>query len=183
MTVVVPNVVGLGRAAAEAKLDSFLLRHIARFPFDAAGNGTAVEQMPIAGIEVRRYSVVTVSYPSPLGPMDDSPVEGPTLSGTMEGLIESVVVDGGGASIVFAGQVDFRSTGRSRGESMLGSVSLVLYLDQSVPLLPRAEWMRRGAMLSLAQRACTNHHSVRLVVAYNIVQSIEIFSGPDQFRL
>lgn len=162
MTVAVPHLVGLGRTQVEAKLNGLLLRHIARFPFSADGDGRATEQSPAAGTSVRQYSVVTVSYPSPLGPQDDSPIEGPTLNGTLVGRINSVLVDRDGASIGFAnGHED---------------VSIVLYLDQPVPLLlPRAEWMRRGAMLSVAQRAFTNAHSVRIVVADTVVQSIEIF--------
>lgn len=163
MTVTVPNLIGLGRAAAEAQLDALRLRHIARFPFDARGDGSATEQIPAAGTEVLKYSVVTVSYPSPLGPVPDTPVLGP-ISGTMDGLIYGMVVDRSGASISFS----------SADQETL---SLVLYRDQPVPLLPRAEWMRRGAMLSLAQRAFTNRHNVRLVVADSFVQSIEIFFG------
>jgi len=75
--VFVPNVVGAGRQAAEAELDSVSLRHIAKFPFDASGDGSSTQQFPPGGTIVEAFSVVTVTYPTPLGPMPDSPVEGP----------------------------------------------------------------------------------------------------------
>jgi hypothetical protein len=77
MPVTVPNLLGAGRTAAEATLDSLLLRHIARFPFAADANGVAVSQSPAAGTVIPKYTVVTIDYPSPLGPLDDSPIEGP----------------------------------------------------------------------------------------------------------
>ena len=49
MAVSVPMVIGLGRAAAEAKLFSLHLRHIGKFPFAAAGDGTATMQSPTPG--------------------------------------------------------------------------------------------------------------------------------------
>jgi hypothetical protein len=47
--VAVPNVIGLGRVGAENALDSLLLRHIARFPFSADGEGLADSQSPPEG--------------------------------------------------------------------------------------------------------------------------------------
>src|SRR4051794_20057844 len=76
MRVVVPNLIGLDRGTAEALLDSLMLRYVAKFPFSAGGNGLAAEQSPEAGTTVGRYSVVTVSYPSIIGPLPDSPVLG-----------------------------------------------------------------------------------------------------------
>ena len=90
MPVVVPNLIGLGRGTAEAELDG--LRHIAQFPFSATGDGSASQQSPTGGTVVPPYSIVTVAYPTPFGPLDDSPVEGLTLpAGTYEGQINSVM--------------------------------------------------------------------------------------------
>jgi hypothetical protein len=177
MPVSVPNLIGLARTAAEAKLDSLLLRHIGKFPFGAAGDGRATAQSPLAGTLVPTYSVVAVTYPSPLGPLVDTPVEGPTLpAGTYVGKVQSVLAgdpwgSGQGAWIDFvtnidSGQVTFTGT---------------LYFDHAVnpgPPPSRKEWMRRGAMLGLAQRAFTNAHSVRLVMASELfIQSIELFKS------
>jgi hypothetical protein len=174
---VIPNLIGIDRPTVEATLDALLLRHIARFPFGASGEGLAAAQSPAAGTSVPSFTIVTVSYPSPLGPMPDSPVEGPTLpSGTYEGEIKSVLVgdpwgSGQGAWVDFATLIDgspVRFTG-------------VLYFDHNVSTpseQPRTEWMRRGAMLGLAQRAFTNSHKVRLITASNVfVQSIEILKS------
>ena len=112
MAVAVPMVVGLGRAAAEAKLFSLNLRHIGKFPFAATGDGSATAQSPAAGTLVPTYSIVTVTYPSPLGPLDDTGVEGPTLpAGTYDGQIKSVMVgnpwgSGQGAWIDFSTVMD-----------------------------------------------------------------------------
>ena len=81
MPVTLPNLIGLGRTDAEATLDALLLRHVATFPFAISGDGSASAQFPPAGTVVPLYTVVTVTYPSPLGPLDDSPVEGPSPGG------------------------------------------------------------------------------------------------------
>jgi hypothetical protein len=86
----------------------------------------------------------------------------------LDGLINAVLVDGSGASISFAVQAP----------AGVGEFNFALYRDQPpspAPLLPRTEWMKRGAMLGLAQRAFTNGHRVKLIVANDLVQSIEIF--------
>ena len=175
MPVSVPNVIGMGRPQAEASLDAKLLRHIARFPFSATGDGTATLQDPPAGTLVPSFTVVTVSYPSPLGPIDDTPVQGPTLqAGTYEGAVKGVIAgnlgSGQGAWIAFETQMDGGKV----------TFSGVLYFDQAFAMaaLPdRAEWMRRGAMLALAQRAFTHGHKVRLVTTSDLsIQSIEIFA-------
>ena len=176
MPVSVPLVIGLGRPQAEAALDAKLLRHIARFPFSADGDGSATLQDPPAGTLVPSFTVVTVSYPSPLGPMDDTPVQGPTpQAGTYEGTIKGVVAgnpfgSGQGAWISFETQMDGGPV----------SFSGVLYFDHAVAIAAppdRTEWMRRGAMLGLAQRAFTNGHQVRLVTTSDLfIQSIEIFA-------
>jgi outer membrane protein OmpA-like peptidoglycan-associated protein len=88
----------------------------------------------------------------------------------LDGLIKGVTVDTRGASIRFAGEAAPRA----------GDFNFDLYRDQPgppAPLLPRTEWMRRGAMLGLAQRAFTNGHRAKLVVANDIVQSIEIYKA------
>jgi hypothetical protein len=163
----VPNVIGLSRAAAEAKLDSCPLRHIARFPFGAAGDGTASAQSPEPGTSVALYSTVIVSYPSPLGPLDDSPVEGPTLNGSIPGsIITAVAVDRSGASITLAiGPVGT-------------TVEVSLYEDPPTPQMRRAEWMMRGAILGLAQRALTNKYRVLVEITDSVVDRIEIFNEP-----
>lgn len=175
MPVSVPNVIGLARTAAEAKLDSLLLRHIAKFP-GAAGDGRATAQSPLAGTLVPTYSVVAVTYPTPLGPLPDSPVEGPTLpAGTYVGEVQSVFAGdpwgtGQGAWIDFVTNID--------GPVTFTGTLYFDHGDNSGPPPPRTEWMRRGAMLGLAQRAFTNAHSVRLVIASELfIQSIELFKS------
>lgn len=166
--VTVPDLLGLGRTTAEAKLDSLHLRYIARFPFSATGDGSATSQEPAAGTEVPSYSIVTVSYPSPMGPMEDSPVLGPPLNGNFEGQVGGVVVWRRGASINLVLTAD--------GEKQ--NFLLPLYDDDDErpsPLLPRTVWMRRGAMLALAQCAFANKSKVRVTVADSVVLSIEIF--------
>jgi PASTA domain len=163
----VPNVLGLSRTDAEAKLDSYRLRHIARFPFGEAGDGTASAQSPSPGTSVADYSIVIVSYPSPLGPLEDSPVEGPTFSGSIPGSITRIAVDRSAASITLA-------TYPSLGES----VEVSLYEDPPDPQMPRAEWMRRGAILGLAQRALTNKCRVLVDITDSVVDRIEVFDEP-----
>jgi hypothetical protein len=175
MPVSVPNVIGMGRTTAEAALDAKLLRHMARFPFSAGGDGSATAQNPPAGALVPTYAIITVDYPSQMGPLPDSPVEGPTLqAGTYEGKLESVMAGnpwgtGQGAWITLKTQL--------KGHA--ASISATLYFDQiDAPAAPleRTEWMRRGAMLGVAQRAFTNGNKVRLVIASDLlVQSIEIY--------
>lgn len=177
MPVIVPNLIGLGRAAAEAELDGLLLRHIAQFPFSASGTGAASQQSPVGGTSVGLYSVVTVAYPTPFGPMPDSPIEGPNPpSGTYEGQINSVMVgnpwgSGEGAWVEFATTIDAAPV----------TITLALYFDDAAnqpPQLPRTEWMNRGALLGIAQRAFTNGNNVRIVTTSELfAQSIEIYKG------
>jgi hypothetical protein len=173
MAVSVPNLIGLGRGAAELALDALLLRHIARFPFDGAGDGSARAQSPEAGAMVAPYSVVTVSYPSPMGPLEDSSVMGPALpAGRYEGSVHGVTVGAGqGAWIDFLTHID------SEPVTFTGA----LYLDSAAtpgPPPSRTEWMRRGAMLGLAQRAFSNGHSVRVVTTSGMfIQSIELVAS------
>jgi len=85
----------------------------------------------------------------------------------IDGTITSVSVDEAGASLSFV----------SQGPPRPGEFELELYRNepsQPVPLLPRAEWMRRGAVLGLAQRALSAGHRVRLVLAGGRIRSIEL---------
>jgi hypothetical protein len=56
-------------------------------------------------------------------------------------------------------------------------VPLTLYLDQPATNIPHVEWMRRGAILGLAQRALTNAHIVGLHVRDGGVLEIEIHNS------
>jgi hypothetical protein len=150
------------------------LRHLGKLPFSATGDGTAADQDPPAGTDVPPFTIVTVSYPSPIGPLEDQNVEGPTLpAGTYDGQITRVSVgnptgSGQGAWISFVitmedSPVEFGAT---------------IYFDHSLhpgPAPDRIEWMRRGAMLGMAQRAFTNSHRVRLGITQELfVHNIEI---------
>jgi hypothetical protein len=175
MPVTMPNLIGLGRGTAEAMLDGLLLRHIAQFPFSATGTGAASQQTPVSGTSVGQYSVVTVAYPSPLGPMPDSPIQGPNPpSGTYEGQINSVMIgnpwgSGEGAWVEFSTTID----------GAAAAIMLALYFDDSAnppPQLSRTKWMNRGALLGIAQRAFTNGHNARIVTTSDLfAQSIEIY--------
>jgi len=176
MPVIVPKVIGMGRAAAEAALDAKLLRHIARFPFNAAGDGSASAQIPAVGASVPAFSVVVVDYPSPMGPLPDGSVEGPTLqAGIYEGKITSVMAGdpwgtGQGAWVTVDTLIGIQAA----------SISAMLYFDQTETVstpVERTEWMRRGAMLGIAQRAFTNAHKVRVTIMADLaVRSIEILT-------
>lgn len=159
-TVLVPNVIGLGRSVTEQRLALVQLRFIARFPFSAAGEGSASAQVPAAGSSVNKYSIVVVDYPSPLGPLDDSPVLGPVPTGLIEGAIGSVTVNDRGATI---GMLFDNGTPFDFG----------LY-DEAVAV-GREGWMRRGAMLALAQRAFSDGDKVRVNILGGMVASIQIF--------
>ncbi len=77
--------------------------------------------------------------------------------GLLGGHINVVRVSMDGAMIFFAQDAD---------QGTVVNLNLWLYRDSPslAPTLPRVEWMRRGAVLSLAQRALTNHHYVSLEV-------------------
>ena len=175
MSVSVPNVIGMGRAEAEAALDTKLLRHMARFPFGATGDGSAAAQNPASGTLVPSFAIVVVDYPSPQGPLPDSPIEGPSFQeGSYEGKLTSVMAGnpwgtGPGAWVTLATQLKRKAA----------SISAVLYFDQAnapAMAVDRFEWARRGAILGIAQRAFASGSKVRLVLTRSIfVQSIEIF--------
>ena len=158
--VVVPNVVGMGRTLAEKTLFDAPLRYIARFPFGANGNGTAAHQAPAAGATVLPYSVVTVEYPSPFGPLPDAVVQGPVLSGWVAGNVTRVTVDDSGASLML---------------SISAGVSFEFSLYKDAVPTAREGWMRRGAMLALAQRALSGKLRVQLDVDDWAIRSLTIF--------
>jgi hypothetical protein len=169
MPVVVPNVIGLTRAVAEATLDSLLLRHVAQFPFGPSTTGAASQQSPVAGTTVAQYSVVTVTYPTALDPMPDTPVQGPIPpDGIYEGKIKGLLVGnqfgtGVGAWMNFAIPLD----------GATADFMLTLYFDQTTAApSPQVEWMRRAAMLGLAQRAFTNNGNVRAMITGDTSGSI-----------
>ena len=160
--VTVPNLIGRGRTEAEQLLASVPLRFIARFPFDASGAGLANAQSPTAGSLVPQYSVVTVDYPTPLGPLDDSPIEGPMPGGWLDGTVEGVFV--GEQAVVLRFALD----------PAVAPFTFTLY--RNVDVATRESWMRRGAMLAVAQRAFSGGHATRLLVtAESNITSIEIY--------
>jgi hypothetical protein len=82
------------------------------------------------------------------------------------GVIVGLVVNERGASIRLAADAP-----------RIGEFQLDLYHDESsppAPLLPRATWMRRGAMLGLAQRAFSAGQRVSVVVGGGVVRGIEV---------
>ena len=159
--VTVPIVTGRGRPEAEQLLARVPLRYIARFPFDAGGVGLATAQSPAAGSQVRQYSVVTIDYPSPLGPLEDSPVDGPLPNGWLDGTVEGVFV--GERAVVLRFSLDPAVT----------PFTFTLY--RTADVIEREGWMRRGAMLAVAQRAFSGAHPTRLLVAADSsITSIEI---------
>ncbi|MCK0511472.1 PASTA domain-containing protein [Aromatoleum buckelii] len=174
MPVIVPNVIGMSSLAAVAALGAVKLRHLGKLPFLATGDGTAATQDPPAGAEAPPFTVVTVSYPSPLGPMPDQNIEGPTLpAGTYDGEITRVSVgnpfgSGQGAWISFVTDM----------EDSPVEFDAALYFDHALhpaPVPDRIEWMRRGAMLGMAQRAFTHSHRVRLGISQQLfVHAIDI---------
>jgi hypothetical protein len=100
---------------------------------------------------VPEFSIVTVQYPSPLGPLDDSPVGGPQPSGFVDGNITAVLVNNRGVFVELALAADLR-------------FQFTLYLEEPAVGVSRDVWMRRGAMLSLAQRAFTGRDLVQLKI-------------------
>jgi hypothetical protein len=158
--VVVPRVLGMGRTLAEKTLSDALLRYIAKFPFSASGDGTAVLQVPAAGVTVPPYSVVTVEYPTPLGPLPDAVVQGPVLSGWVAGDVTRITVDERGASLML---------------SISAGVSFEFNLYKDAVPTVREGWMRRGAMLALAQRALSGKHRVQIDVEDWVIKSLTIF--------
>jgi hypothetical protein len=152
------------------------LRHQQKLTFSATGDGTAADQNPQAGTEVPLFTIVTVFFPSPLGPIPDPPIEGPTLPAeTYDGNITRVSVgnpfgSGQGAWIAFVTSIDNSPV----------EFDATIYFDHAVdagPMPDRIEWMRRGAMLGMAQRAFTNKHRVRVGITQELfVHSIDIIN-------
>ena len=157
----VPNLIGLSGPDAKQILTAVPLRFIWRFPFSATGVGLATVQSPAAGTQVSQYSVVIVDFPSPLGPMDDAAVDGPSPNGWLDGTVEGVLV-GQQATVV-----------RFSLDPAVSPFTFTLYRNADV--VDREGWMRRGAMLAIAQRAFGGTHKTQvLVTADNMITSIEI---------
>ena len=159
--VVIPNIVGMSRTLAEKTLSDAPLRFVAAFPFGATGDGKAVSQTPAAGVTVRPYSVVRVNYPSPLGPLPDAAEQGPVLSGWITGEVRRLTVDARGAWLTL-----FVTDG----------VTFEFGLYKDAEAAAREVWMRRGAMLALAQRAFTGKNRVQIDVEDWMIQSISILA-------
>jgi hypothetical protein len=158
----VPNLIGLSGPDAKQLLTAIPLRFIWRFPFSATGVGLATAQSPAAGTQVPLYSIVTADFPSPLGPMPDAPEDGPSPNGWLDGTVEGVFV-GQKAAVV-----------RFSLDPSVPPFTFVLYRNEDV--VDREGWMRRGAMLALAQRAFGGTHKTQLLVdADDLVTSIEIY--------
>lgn len=145
MAINVPDLIDLGRPTAEDRLDNLGLRYRALFKETNPPTGNVVAQSPAAGTRVGRYTVVTVTYSSPFD-MGDNTILGRSPDGPLDGKISAVKVDQNGASLDFLINGDDAPT-----------LELQLYSDADAAAadFPRAEWMRRGALLGLAQRAFT----------------------------
>jgi hypothetical protein len=162
--VVVPNLIGMELPPAEKLLDSLRLLYIIKNAAGKIGETAATEQTPKAGTSVGELSVVTVTFPNPLGPLPDPPVEG-IVEGEVEGTIVSLGIGRrGGVGI----EVIIDDTNK---------VPVPLTLVEDPPddgLLPPQEWMRRGSVLGLAQRAFTNADRIHLTVDKNTIGRIAI---------
>jgi hypothetical protein len=158
--VTVPNVIGLRKGDAEQRLTSVPLRFIAKGTFSATGDGTAAAQTPVAGTIVLEFSVVTVDYPNPI---DDTegPVDGPVpQNGPLEGTITGVFVGRDRAGIAFS------------LDDSIPPFSYDLYHDADPTT--REGYMRRGALLALAQRAYTGKDKVIINFGDRIIQGLWI---------
>jgi len=91
---------------------------------------------------------------------------------TADGRIDAVSVDGERALVLFS------------AIHSLEARQLVLFSLSDQPLAP-IEGMRRGALLSLAQRALTHGHSVRVVIDLNgdVVQGLRIANDTVQLAM
>ena len=160
-SVTVPNVIGMGRGEAEQLLTSVPLCFIARLVSSAIGGGIASEQSPVAGSIVLEYSVVTVVYPNPILDADE-PLDGPVpINGLLEGTITAVSVGKDVAGIGFS------------PDPSIPPFEYLLY-DDADPTT-REGYMRRGALLALAQRAFTGKDNVRINFANKMVNVLYIF--------
>jgi hypothetical protein len=159
-SVTVPNVIGLGRVDAEQRLASVPLRFRAQLVSSGTGGGAADAQTPAPGTSVIRYSVVTVRYPNPLLDSEEA-VDGPEPeSGLLEGIITSVLVGREGAGIGF---------------SVQGLFPFSYFLYKESDPATREIYMRRGAMLAIAQRAFTGRDNVRILFNRRMVTDLWIF--------
>jgi hypothetical protein len=107
------------------------------------------------------YSVVTIEYPNPILDAEE-PIDGPVpINGLMEGNI----------SVVFVGK-DGAGLGLSPDPS-IPPFEYTLYNDADTTT--REGYMRRGALLALAQRAFTGQDQVRISFTNKIVQVLYLF--------
>lgn len=165
MSIVVPNLIGEDAVAATARLDKLGLRYVQNQKTTGPPFTKVIDQHPTAGTDVKKFAVVTMTISS-IVDLDNRPIEGPFPSGNLEGSITGVTVEGRGAF------VDFSAADTAETEFILYSTPREAANDD----LPRTEWMRRGAMLGLAQRALTSAHRVQLFVnVEKIVEKIRIF--------
>jgi hypothetical protein len=158
----VPNVIGLGIGQVQSILAAVPLRNfVTRIPGVSAGGGGAISQDPRAGQTVSAYSVVRVRCPDPfISEETELGVDGPQPAfSPQQGFITSVSVTEQGADI---------------GLSVQGLMPFSYHLYSDVPAT-REVYMRRGAMLAIAQRAFTGQDLVRVDFAGTTVESIQIF--------
>jgi len=157
----VPSVIGLNRGDVLVRLSSVVLRTITVFTESATGGGVAAVQSPVAGTTVPQYSVVRVEYPNPVH-TGETGIEGPEpISGLLEGTISAVFIGPDNAGIAF-----------SPGQG-IPPFSFVLYRDTEQ--VAREGYMRRGALLALAQRAFTGQSNVRVSFENKVVKAFWIF--------
>ena len=156
----VPNVIGFGRVDAERILAAVPLRYIAKLVSSATGTGVASAQTPVAGTMVREFSVVKVEYPNPLLDAEE-PVDGPQpQSGLLDGVVTNIIVSKDGASI---------------GLSVLGLYPFFYFLYKDSDPVTREVYMRRGAMLAIAQRAFSGRDNTRIRFEGGMIDLVEIF--------
>jgi hypothetical protein len=165
MSVVVPDLVGkkVDIQTAGKMLDALGLRHQFSLTTTLPMDGLAWDQAPAAGTAVKLYTVVKVRFRA--ADDIDLPVGGAIPKGGLQGKITGVSIDEHEVAV----------------DVTLEDAVPISYVLYRVRLaddddLPRAEWMRRGAMLGLAQRALTNQHRVDLFVTEeHLVGKMRVF--------
>jgi hypothetical protein len=159
--VTVPNVIGMSRGEAEQTLTAVPLRFIAKFVSSGTGDGTAATQSPAAGSRVLEYAAITIEYPNPILDAEE-PLDGPVpINGLMEGNISAVFVGKNSAGIGFS------------PDPSIPPFEYTLYSDADTTT--REGYMRRGALLALAQRAFTGQDQVRINFTNKIVEVLYLF--------
>ncbi len=87
------------------------------------------------------------------------------MSSWLEGDVAAVIIESNSASI------ELHTQGAA------GTTTVALYRDAKPRALSQVEGMRRGAMLSLAQRAFTHRHVLRVSVsADDLVVSMKLYA-------